>query len=63
MAAAFTAADIKRAVKAATSAGMPVAAIDFPLEGGFRLLLGDPTVLKLPNLGGRNEWDDVLPAS
>lgn len=58
----FTQADIKRAVRAIESAGKPVAAVDFPPEGGFRLLLGEPAVLKVPTLGGKNEWDVVLPA-
>jgi len=62
MAAAFTATDIKRAVKAAIAAGQSVAGIDFPPQGGFRLLFGDPVVLKVQPIGGHNEWDEVLTA-
>ncbi len=59
--AAFTQADIKRACRAVESCGKAVAAIDFPPEGGFRLLIGEPSVLKVPALDGSNEWDSVLP--
>lgn len=56
----FTAADVKRALKAVEAGGKCVAAVDFPKEGGFRLLIGDPVALDLPARSGVNEWDDVL---
>lgn len=56
----FTAADVRRAIKAAESGGKSVAAVDFPKEGGFRLLLGEAIKLDVPLGSGRNEWDDVL---
>ena len=58
--AAFTAADIKRAVKAVRSAGAPVAGVDFPPEGGFRVLVGEPVEGPPPARRGANEWDAVL---
>lgn len=58
--AAFTAADIRRAVKAVRSAGVSVACVDFPAEGGFRVLIGEPTAAPLPVQRGSNEWDAVL---
>lgn len=57
---AFTDADIQRAIKAATKAGLKVAGIDFPRTGGFRLLFGEPVRLDSLETGGRNEWDSVL---
>lgn len=57
----FTHADIQRAVKAARAAGLSVAGIDFPLQGGFRLLFGEPMRADEQGTGGRNEWDVVLP--
>nr|WP_312293784.1 hypothetical protein [Brevundimonas diminuta] len=59
--AAFTVADIKRAIMAMQKAGQPVAAVDFPKEGGFRLVLGEPPVVAAPFGAGVNEWDSVLP--
>lgn len=59
--AAFTHADIQRAVKAAQQAGLSLAGIDFPPQGGFRLLLGEPFRLDDRETGGTNEWDVVLP--
>lgn len=56
----FTEADIKRAMRAMDKAGRPVAAIDFPKEGGFRLLIGEPVEIEKGSRG-KNEWDDVLP--
>ena len=56
----FTAADVRRAIKAAEAGGKSVAAVDFPRDGGFRLLLGEPIALDLPARSGANEWDDVL---
>lgn len=56
----FTAADVRRAVKAVEAGGKSVAAVDFPREGGFRLLLGEPVRLDLPARSGENEWDEVL---
>jgi hypothetical protein len=59
----FTAADVRRAIKATEAGGKSVAAVDFPKEGGFRLLLGEPVQLDVPARTGANEWDEVLHAS
>lgn len=56
----FTVQDVRRAIKAAEAGGKSVAAVDFPKEGGFRLLLGQPVSLELPRRSGENEWDVVL---
>lgn len=58
----FTEADIRRAIKAVESGGKNVAAVDFPKEGGFRLLIGEAFSAALPAGRGANEWDDVLAA-
>ncbi|WP_404419176.1 hypothetical protein [Brevundimonas vesicularis] len=58
---AFTAADIKRAMGVMEKCGHQVAAVDFPKEGGFRLVLGDRMEVAAAKASGRNEWDDVLP--
>lgn len=58
---AFTAADIKRALGVMEKCGHQVAAVDFPKEGGFRLVLGDRMKVAAAEASGRNEWDDVLP--
>lgn len=59
-AASFRQADIRRAVHAVESGGKSVRAVDFPPEGGFRLLIGPPD--EAANAGRReNEWDEVLP--
>lgn len=52
----FTAAEIKRAVLAVEKLGKIVTAIDFPREGGFRLVLGPPA----SPASAVNEWDEVL---
>lgn len=59
--ATFTEADIRRAVKAMEKLGRQVAAVDFPREGGFRLILGDPIPIAAAGIAGANEWDVVLP--
>lgn len=56
----WTIADIRRAIKAIRSGGDSVAAVDFPKEGGFRLLIGNPIEVAVPAGSGKNEWDDVL---
>jgi hypothetical protein len=61
----FTAADIKRVIRAVTSAGLTVARVDFPAQGGFRVLIGPPspltpTAAALAEAEGRNEWDRAL---
>lgn len=61
-AARFTSADIRRAIKAAEAAGKNIAAIDFPREGGFWLLLVDPQPSN-HRTSRKNEWGDVLPWS
>ncbi|MBC1183853.1 hypothetical protein HF680_14485 [Brevundimonas sp. WCHBH090558] len=58
---AFTAADIKRAMVVMEKCGHQVAAVDFPKEGGFRLVLGERLDVDVTRRAGRNEWDDVLP--
>lgn len=58
---AFTAADIKRAIGVVEKCGREIAAVDFPKEGGFRLLLGDRIEVAAAKATGQNEWDDVLP--
>jgi hypothetical protein len=58
---AFSAADIKRAMSVMAKCGQQVAAVDFPKEGGFRLVLGDRMEAAAAGASGRNEWDDVLP--
>ena len=55
----FTQADIKRAVDGVKKLGQSVAAIDFPPEGGFRLILGDRIQVDTGKAAG-NEWDVVL---
>lgn len=60
--AAFTQAEIKRAISAAETLGKTVAGIDFGIPGvGFRLLFGEPATLTVPGAAGPNEWDVVLP--
>lgn len=56
----WTAADLRRALKALKSGGESVAAVDFPKEGGFRVLLGRPVEIDVTAGSGGNEWDDVL---
>jgi hypothetical protein len=56
----WTIADVRRAIRAVESAGKPLAAVDFPREGGFRLLIGEPVSVAVALRSGRNEWDDVL---
>ncbi|ATQ43587.1 hypothetical protein CSW64_14855 [Caulobacter mirabilis] len=56
----FTQADIKRAVQAVEAVGKSVAAVDFPPQGGFRVLLGEPEGAALAGRSGENEWDEVL---
>lgn len=56
----FTAADVRRAIKAAEAGGKSVAAVDFPKAGGFRLLFGEPVQLEVAVRSGENEWDEVL---
>ncbi|MHC3128155.1 hypothetical protein OB03_13120 [Brevundimonas sp. GN22] len=59
---AFRQTDIRRAIKAVESGGKSVAAVDFPPEGGFRLVVGEGVSIPKPIKGGQNEWDEVLPA-
>lgn len=56
----FTGADIKRAIRAVEAAGKTIAAVDFPKEGGFRLLLGEPCAQGQPVDDEPNPWDSVL---
>ena len=55
-------ADIKRAIRAVESGGKSVAAVDFPKDGGFRVLIGEPIASPVETRRGANEWDDVLAA-
>ncbi|AQR60837.1 hypothetical protein BZG35_03580 [Brevundimonas sp. LM2] len=48
---------MRRAIEAVEAAGKTIAAVDFPREGGFRLVIGDPAALAPSSL---NEWDEVL---
>lgn len=59
-AAKFSHDDVRRAVKAVKAGGESVAAVDFPPQGGFRLLLGEPEPVAVPSRSGANEWDEVL---
>lgn len=56
---AFLPADIRKALKAVESGDRKVCAVDFPPEGGFRLLIGEPVAPAVARSGG-NEWDEVL---
>ena len=56
----WTVADIRRALKAVKAGGESVAAVDFPKEGGFRVLLGEPVKVSVSIRSGANEWDEVL---
>ena len=58
--AGWTVADVRRAMKAARAGGLPLAAVDFPPQGGFRLLFGERIDVDLKTGSGANEWDDVL---
>lgn len=56
----FKPAEVRTAIKAVESGGKSVAAVDFPREGGFRLLLGEPVEVAPVQRSGANEWDEVL---
>jgi hypothetical protein len=56
----FTSAEVRIAIKAVESVGKCIAAVDFPKEGGFRLLLGEPSEVAPIRRSGANEWDEVL---
>ena len=56
----FTSAEVRIAIKAVESVGKCIAAVDFPKEGGFRLLLGEPVEIAPIRRSGVNEWDEVL---
>lgn len=58
--ASFTAAEIRRAIRAVRSTGERVAGVDFPVSGGFRVLVGEPIAAPAPGPGAANEWDAVL---
>jgi hypothetical protein len=56
----FTQADVARAIKTVESVGKCVRTVDFPPQGGFRLLLvGDKDDADARG-SGQNEWDEVL---
>lgn len=59
-AAKFSFDDVRRAVKAVESGGKSIQAVDFPPEGGFRVLIGEPSPAPVIGRSGENEWDDVL---
>lgn len=56
----FTVADIRRAVKAVESGGKTVTAVDFPKEGGFRVLIAGPANDDVRERSGGSDWDEVL---
>jgi hypothetical protein len=53
--AAFKETDVKRAVKAITEAGQPVAGVRFNKDGGFTVVIGKPGETLATNV-----WDQVL---
>lgn len=53
----FKTSDLRAALKLVREAAFPLSEIDFPLSGGFKLLIGSPEA-GLPSPA--NEWDDVL---
>lgn len=55
----FTATDVRRAIEAVEKAGKHLAGVDFPPEGGFRVLIGEPQS-PVVGAGAPNEWDEVL---
>lgn len=57
--AGFRPSDVQRAIKALEKVGKTIAGVDFPPEGGFRVVVGEPSPLAQP-VGERNEWDEVL---
>jgi hypothetical protein len=59
-AATFKPSDVRSAIKVVESGGKCVVAVDFPKEGGFRLLLGEPVEIAPIRRSGVNEWDEVL---
>lgn len=56
----FTPADVRLAIKTVEKEDKCVTAVDFPKEGGFRLLLGEPVEVAPVRRSGVNEWDEVL---
>ena len=56
----WTAADVRRALKAVRAGGETIAAVDFPKSGGFRVLIGQPVEIDVSPRSGANEWDEVL---
>lgn len=50
----FSAPAIKRAIASVEKAGKSLAGVDFPPEGGFRLLFGEPIEVVLPDRSGRD---------
>lgn len=53
----FTKASVRRGIEAVEAAGKTVAAVDFPPEGGFRIVIGEPVALMAEE---PNPWDAVL---
>jgi hypothetical protein len=54
---AFTESDVKRAIKAITAAGQPVAGVRFH-DDGFTVLIGEP--IHQSNSSNSNPWDEVF---
>lgn len=57
--ASFTTAEVRRAIEAVEKAGKTAAGVDFPPQGGFRVLIGEPATAVV-GAGAPNEWDEVL---
>lgn len=57
--ASFTMAEVRRAIEAVEKAGKTAAGVDFPPQGGFRVLIGEPAA-PVVGAGAPNEWDEVL---
>lgn len=54
----FSAPAVKRAIATVEKAGKSIAGVDFPPEGGFRLLLGEPREADVPDRSG-GDWEVV----
>jgi hypothetical protein len=54
----FRESEIRRAIKAAGSAGIEIARIEIHKNGGFSIIPGKPD--EGGNVGASNPWDEVL---
>jgi hypothetical protein len=55
---AFKASDVARAVKAVAAAGQPVRGVRFEKDGGFVVMIGEPSSEEISS--DVNPWDEVL---